>query len=79
MCQSGQAVPNAAVGGVWRSAEPVGQGFTGCKYMMFGRLAGRPGSPGTHIAQRLTVPGVVVYGEHGQEVERDEAHRVTDE
>jgi hypothetical protein len=47
--------------------------------MTFGRLAGRLGSPGTQIAQRLTVPGVVVYGEHGQEVEREEAHRLTDE
>jgi hypothetical protein len=61
--------------------EPVGQGFIGCKYMTFGCLAGRLGSPGTQIAQRLTltVPGVVVYGEHGQEVERDEAHRLRDE
>jgi hypothetical protein len=47
--------------------------------MTFGRLAGRLGSPSTQIAQRLTVPGVVVYGEHGQEIERHEAHRLTDE
>jgi len=32
--------------------EPVGQGFTGCKYMTFGRLAGRLGSPGTRIRSR---------------------------
>ena len=72
---------SAECGSRWCVAlgEPVGQGFTGCKYMTFGRLAGRLGSPGTQIAQRLTVPGVVVYGEHGQEVERDEAHRLTDE